>query len=451
MKIDLQELFKDIYHEKTFSLPHDYNRFVIDSREVVKGDIFIALKGNTTDGHNFVSDALERGAIFAVVENDLKVDGRVVKVNSTFEFLKYLGNFARKKVNSAIFGITGSAGKTTTKEGLYLALSKRFNVIKTEGNINTDVSLPLFFANEITNLEDFVVVEMGVQKPNDMNILLDIVRPHYGIITNVGDSHLEYLKDRKGVLNEKFKLVRFVLDLGGVCFINGDDELLYSASNGLKGVFKVGFNKENDFRLTILEESFDSMKLKINVQDRIFEFTVPYNGFAYNVGLIFASSVYVGVDPDYVVSALREFKPYKGRGEKIKLGSMTIIDDTYNSNPISMNLALERLKGVKGPVVLILGDMLELGEYSKTLHEKVGESISKVNPYALITYGNFSKFINEKGSATIKYHFEDSNLLSQFLKTYNFKEGTYFLVKGSRGMKMEQFVQVLKERYGDES
>ncbi|MGC8690308.1 UDP-N-acetylmuramoyl-tripeptide--D-alanyl-D-alanine ligase [Caldisericum sp.] len=450
MKIDLHELFKDIYHEEDFPLPNDYNRFVIDSRNVSKGDIFIALKGNTTDGHNFVSDALQKGSIFAIVENDVGESKPVIKVKSTAEFLKHLGNFARNKINGAIFGITGSAGKTTTKEGLFLALSKRFNVVKTEGNINTDISLPLFFANEVSNLEDFIVVEMGVQKPNDMDVLLDVVKPHYGIITNVGDSHLEYLGDRYGVLKEKFKLAKFVLDRGSVCFVNGDDELLRLASNGLKGVFKVGFREENDFRLKILQENLDFLRLKINIQDRAFEFTLPYNGFVYNVGLIFAASVYVGVDPDYVVSALKEFKPYKGRGEKIKLSGMTIIDDTYNSNPLSMNFALERLRSAKGPIVLILGDMLELGESSNTLHEKVGEVISEINPYALITYGNLSKLMQEKGNANIKYHFEDSDTLSQFLKTFDFPNGTYFLVKGSRAMKMEKFVDILKERYKDE-
>lgn len=450
MKIELNELFKDIRHSN-FTFPYEYNNFVVDSRIVKTNDIFIALKGNNTDGHNFVNDAFSRGAILAVVERDVEAIGPVVKVDSTVEFIKHLGDFARSKVNSAIFGITGSAGKTTTKEGLYLALSKKFNVRKTEGNINTDLSLPLFFANDVTNLEDFIIAEMGIQKPNDMDTLLDIVKPHYAIITNIGDSHLEYLGDRNGVLKEKFKLVKFVSENGGVSFINGDDPLLKASSVGVKGVFTVGFNEGNNFKMSILEENLDFMRLRVNVEDRVFDFAVPYNGFAYNVGLIFAASIYVGVDPDYIVSALKEFKPYKGRGEKIKRGTITIIDDTYNSNPVSMNLALKRLNGIKNPIVLILGDMLELGESSKSLHENVGKEIAKINPYVLITYGSFSKFMQDYAVATKKYHFDDNASLIDFLNSFDFPEDSVFLVKGSRGMKMEQFVEALLRRYSDEN
>lgn len=449
MKIELEELFKDAPYP-AYIFPQEYNNFVIDSRIVKPNDIFIALKGNSTDGHIFVEEAFKKGAILAIVEKDVDAKGPVIKVNSTVEFIKRLGNFARSKVNSAIFGITGSAGKTTTKEGLYLALSKKFNTRKTEGNINTDLSLPLFFANDVTNLEDFIIVEMGIQKPNDMDALLEIVKPHYAIVTNIGDSHLEYLGDRKGVLNEKFKLVRYVSENGGVSFINGDDPLLKESSTGVKGVFTVGFNEWNNFRISILEENLDFMRLRVNVEERVFEFALPYNGFAYNVGLIFASSIYVGVDPDYVVSALKEFKPYKGRGEKIKRGSVTIIDDTYNSNPVSMNLALKRLSGVKDPVILILGDMLELGESSKLLHENVGKEIGKINPYMLITYGNFSKFMQDCATATKKYHFDNSASLIDFLNAFAFPENSVFLVKGSRGMKMEQFLEALLRRYSDE-
>lgn len=450
MKIDLIELFKDFPNIPLDDLPKNYNRFIIDSREIKQNDIFVALKGNTTDGHNYVREAISSGAILAIVEKDLNLKGPILKVDSTANFLKYLGNFARNKINAAIFGITGSAGKTTTKEGLSLALSKRFIVAKTEGNINTEISLPLFFANEISGTEDFIVVEMGIQKPNDMDVLIDIVKPNYGIITNIGDSHLEYLGDRKGVLKEKFKLADFVCERNGICFLNGDDELLRIASSNLQGIIKVGFDESNDFILSILEETPESMRLRIKVQERVFEFTVPYNGFTYNVGLIFASSYYVGVDPDLIVSSLKEFKPYKGRGEKLVFGSVTIIDDTYNSNPVSLNLALRRLRGVDDPIVLILGDMLELGARSEYLHREAGKQVAEVNPYMLITYGTFSRLIHEEAKAVHKYHFDDKEELSKFLETFNFPEKTVFLVKGSRGMKMEQFVNVLKERYKNE-
>lgn len=451
MKFKLEEIFSNYNGILKNGLPSSYGKFVVDSRHVKPSDIFIALKGSRVDGHDFIKDALSNGAVGVVVEKECVPceKGFVYRVNSTLDFIKYLGNLARDKVNGAIIGITGSAGKTTTKEGLYLALSKKFNTTKTEGNLNTEVSLPLFFVNDVSGMEDFVVVEMGIQKPNDMDILLDIVKPHYAIITNIGESHLEYLGSKEGVLKEKFKLVDYVVNHGGVSFVNGDDPLLKDKAKPYKGIFRVGFNEDNDFRISVLEEGFNYSKLRLSVLDRVFEFSLPYANFYHNVAIIFAVAFYLGVDPDYIISSLKEFRPYAGRGNVLDLGEVVLIDDTYNSNPVSLRLALERISKIDAPKVLILGDMLELGKESDNIHREFGKIVSNIKPYLLITYGTLSKAIYEEADVPLKYHFDNEKSLEEFLNSFNFWKHCYILIKGSRGMKMETFVNVLKGRFQD--
>lgn len=453
MKIDLKDVFANFCGTLNGVLPYDYHNFVIDSRLIEKGDIFIALRGSKVDGHAFIQDAINKGAVGVVVENDVEVENIFVyKVRSSYDFIKYLGEKSRERFNGNIFGITGSAGKTTTKEGLYLALSTKFVVVKTEGNVNTDISLPLFFANDVDYNEDFAIVEMGVQKPNDMDVLLDIVKPNYAIITNVGESHTKYLGSKEGVLKEKFKLARFVVENGGVCFINGDDALLKKASSGYKNIFSVGFEEENDFRLKILEENAPNFLIKISFQNRSFEFSIQETSTSllYDFGLIFAASFFVGIDPDLIISSLRLFKPYKGRGEKIVIGNMIIIDDTYNSNPVSLKMALKDLAKVDAPKILILGDMLELGNRSYEIHAGFGEQVSELDPYLLVTYGKYSKALFNAASVKQKFHFETPETLKKFLETFDFPKNSYILVKGSRAMQMEQFLYILERRYKNE-
>ncbi|MBP8612547.1 MAG: UDP-N-acetylmuramoyl-tripeptide--D-alanyl-D-alanine ligase [Candidatus Atribacteria bacterium] len=450
MKLNLEDIFAGFGGTLKGVLPYYYHNFVIDSRLIEQGDIFIALRGSRVDGHAFAEDAIEKGAVGIVAEEDVVVDGGFVyRVRSSYDFIKYLGEQSREKFNGNIFGITGSAGKTTTKEGLYLALSTKFAVVKTEGNVNTDISLPLFFANNVNGNEDFAIVEMGVQKPNDMDVLLDIVKPNYAIITNVGESHTEYLGSKEGVLKEKFKLAQFVVENGGVCFINGDDDHLRKAAHSYKDIISVGFNEGNDFQLDTTKDNEGISYVKISFQNRTFEFPLEEVStyLLYDFGLIFAASLFVGVDPDLIISSLRAFKPYKGRGEKIVIGDMVIINDTYNSNPVSLRAVLTDLSKADAPTVLIIGDMLELGDRSYEIHASFGELVSELSPYLLITYGKYSKALFEASSVQQKFHFETPEAMKEFIETFEFPKNSYILVKGSRAMQMEQFLSVLERRY----
>jgi len=452
MNFNKASIFDEIEGERINKTLETINKFKIDSREIEENDVFIAIKGEKNDGHDFVSDAISRGAKGVVVERYVEVPENIFEfvVKDTKEFIRSLGTIGRSRIKGSVIGITGSAGKTTLKEAISLALSKKFSVLKPQGNLNTDLSLPLFLFNEVTSTEDFIVLEMGIQKPNDMDTLLKFVKPHYGIITNIGESHIEYLHSKEGVLKEKFKLVEFV-DKDGFSFLNGDDDLLFSSSQRLKNKLLVGFLDRNNIKISSNVRS-NIMDINLLYEGRKFSFSLPYVGkqFAYTASLTFAVSFFFGVDPDYIVSALKEFKPYKGRYEVIKLGRVTIIDDTYNSNPVSLRVALENLKAYKEPKVVILGDMLELGTESLNIHRSFGSLIDEVNPYLLVTYGNFSKVIFESTSLKSKFHFENSSELQEFLNTFDFKEDSVILIKGSRGMKMEAFVEVLKGRFKDD-
>lgn len=450
MNFKLEEFLKGFDGISINRIPETFNKFKIDSRSIEKGDIFIALKGSRFDGHDFVKDAIQKGALGVVVEKEIPLnDTFEFVVNSTKDFIKHIGLVGRKHTLGCVLGITGSAGKTTLKESVANALSKKFSVLKTEGNLNTDVSLPLFFANEVNLREDFIVVELGVQKPHDMDYLLELTQPHYGVITNIGDSHIEYLQSKEGVLNEKFKLARYVGN-DGIAFLNGDDDLLFEASHDLKNRVLIGFNKRNDVVIDLLIK--EGVKtLNLSFADRKFSFSLPFYGyqFVYTLAFTFAIAFHFGVDPDLIVSSLKEFKPFKGRGEIINFSQISILDDTYNSNPVSLTFALKSLLDVNKPKVIILGDMLELGKDAYEIHKSFVSLIEEVDPYLLITYGDFTKSIYENVSTALKFHFTDSDALKEFLEKFDFKKGSLIFLKGSRGMKMESFVEVLKGRFKD--
>ncbi len=456
MKIKYTEVLKVVKGEWNKIPAGEFTNFAVDSRKILLSGLFFALKGDKTDGHLFVGDAVKNGAKGAVVERELAKEESVfvLKAESSKEALFSLGSYARSLLRAKVVGVTGSSGKTTTKEMIALALKTNFSVSATKGNANTEYSIPLFFLNDASLFDDFCVAEMGIQKKGDMDTLLKIASPDVAVLLNAGKSHLEFLKSVKEVAREKFKLARFVSDKNGVCVVNGDDKEFFSLSESLsvKPVF-FGFGPRNDVRARIKSVSAEEMTLEI------FSFggksirTFPFSGvhYAYDILATVAVSEALGADLDSILSALERFKPVSGRGNVyIFPGGRVVFDETYNSNPLSLEYSLSRFKNRRKRLCVIVGDMLELGEMSEKAHEEAGKIIASFVPDCVITFGEYSRLIGDackKAGIKNVRSFSEKDSLLKYIKEMPVPEETFIFIKGSRGMKMEDVLKILKERF----
>jgi len=429
MIIKTDEIINNIAGSWKGKWVNDFTHFSVDSRNIKSGSFFIALEGQKVDGHDFISDAIQRGAKGIAIQkpynNNFFKDTFVYKVESTKNFLLSAGELARKKFQNKIIGITGSAGKTTTKEMISLILAKKFNIAATKGNANTEISIPLFLLNDTNGDEDYLVVEMGIQKRGDMDTLNKVLQPNIALLLNIGDSHLEFLKNREGVAQEKFKLIQFVKENNGKIILNGDDPLIQRLSN-----------------------KTDCYKNKCYVDE------FPFSGihFLYDMLASLSLGIIAGIPINKSIAVLKTFTPAKGRGTSMLLSrGITIIDETYNSNPVSLVANLSRFTKHKAPLIIVVGDMLELGKNAKLLHKKTGESIARVKPKLLISIGKYAEDILsgaklngiEQGIA-----FTCMEKARTFIKELKICQNSVIFIKGSRDMKMEEIVEILKKRFG---
>lgn len=433
-------------------LPERFISFKIDSREINKGDIFVALKGANFDGHDFVNDAIKNGAIGFVVEKNIEIPEDLFKyiVTSTSDFLLSIGSYARRVNDAKFVGITGSAGKTTTKEMVYLVLSEKYKVVKTPGNLNTELSLPIFLVDILGEKRDFVIAEMGIQRVGDMEKLVKIISPHLSVILNVGDSHIEFLGDREGVANEKFKIINNSPELA---VLNYDDVLIRTLSNNYcidKFFFGADDRADLSGRITFMNEV--SMEISLKYKGKLYSSKYNFSGTSFFYDILAAVSVGIKSDIDIAdaLNSIKHFIPLKGRGEILELPrGIKIIDETYNSNPFSLKQAIERVKNHKEYLIIIVGDMLELGERSPELHRETGDVISSVKPDSVISFGKYSKYVVEslkKNGLSNVFGFEDKKTITSFINCIAIPEKSIIFIKGSRGMNMEDFVEVFKKR-----
>ena len=434
-----------------------FENYAIDSRKVKRNGLFFAIKGARVDGHDFVDDAVKHGARGCVVEKDIfREDIFVYKVSSVKKALISLGTMARKKFSGKVIGITGSAGKTTTKELVYLVLSRFYPVSKTEGNANTEYSLPLFFLNNLDLKSKYAVVEMGVQKIGDMDLLNKIVVPDIAILLNASKSHLEFLGNVENVAKEKFKLASFVDKKNGFVIVNGDDEHFCNLAQGkCKKYITFGFKRHNTVSAKIEHINVESMVLKIFVDKEECPFKTTLSGvhYAYDILSVVALSYALHLPINDVLNTIKNFTPLMGRGREVRLaGNRILLDETYNANPLSLEYSLSRFRNRDKKLFLILGDMLELGDKAKDIHKESGRIVASFKPDFLVTYGNLSSHISDEvrritGQKNI-YHFEDKNQLLNFFRRFDIPENAIIFVKGSRGLRMEDVLQLLTERYG---
>ena len=418
-----------------------------DSRDIPKGCLFICLEGEKFDGHDFVSQAAHNGAAAVLVRK--KVDSRipVITVKDTGKALLDLAGYYRGTLdNLTVVGLTGSVGKTTTKEMTYAVLAEQFKTIKTEGNLNNEIGMP----KTLLRLKDdteAAVIEMGMNHFGEIERMTKSSRPDIGIITNIGVSHIEYLGSRDGILKAKLEILEG-MKKGAPLILNGDnDKLVTVREPDYKLVFFGIENPNVDFRAKDIEEKNGFTSFTVEFYGASQRVTVPTVGIhnVYDALAAFAVGYEMRMEPRKIAAGLKSFVPSGMRQRIKKVGGITVIEDCYNASPDSQKAALDVLSSFKSNRrIAVLGDMLELGKYSDVAHENVGKYTENKNIDILFTYGAKAKHIAEgaKGFVDEIKSFDDKTELTKALLE-TLKDGDAVLFKASRGMKLEDVINSL--------
>lgn len=426
--------------ESLYTIFLDHPLITTDSRNIPANSIFFALKGETFNGNTFAGQALAKGAAFAIIdEPEFALDDHFIVVDDVLLCLQKLARYHRDQLGLPIIAITGTNGKTTTKELVAAVLSQKFNVNFTQGNLNNNIGVPLTLLS-MSGETEIGVVEMGANHQGEIKTLCEIANPDFGIITNIGKAHLEGFGSFEGVIKTKSELYNFLKEKKGKCFINADNELLIRQAAGLEQItygnsteyFMAGEVADSESYLVIkalFERGWLYLKSKL-VGDYNFE------------NLLAAACVgkYFEIDPLIIQEALAAYTPSNNRSQLIRTEKNTIIMDAYNANPTSMMAALINFAKIRNvQKCLILGDMLELGETSEYEHQKIIDYIEDENFQDIFLVGPIFK--NTK-NRTEKKKFEQVELLSNYLKTQPI-ENKFILIKGSRGIHLEKILDIL--------
>ncbi len=438
---------------------------VLDSRLVEPGGIFIATRGEHVDGHSFIDQVFDAGALGVICEEaPVQPKGAYILVEDSFLALKDLAEYYRSRLDIKVVGITGSVGKTSTKEFVASVLSQKYRVLKTEGNYNNEVGLPLTVLRIREDCE-VAVLEMGISDFGEMHRLSKIAKPDVCLITNIGQCHLENLGTRDGILKAKTEIFDFMQEGGQIC-LNGDDDKLVTIRE-VRGSIPVFFgcgsnnavyadNYEN--RGLIGSRAQIHMKGIAGHDACSFEAEIPLPGehMLYNALAATAAGMLFGLTAEEIQEGIRTVKAVDGRSHVIRTDRLTLIDDCYNANPVSMKAALDLLHMTElsevfedaARKVAVLGDMFELGTDEAALHREVGVYAAKKQIDVLVCVGNLCKYMYEGAQAvrsvTNCYYFEDKEALEAQMDTV-IQDGDLVLVKASHGMHFEELIKMLSE------
>ncbi len=428
----------------------------IDSRKVKKGDLFIAVKGPRFDGHDFVHTALQSGAVAAVVSKSgrqLPSRGSIIRVDDTVRALGWIARAYRRRFSIPVIAVTGSAGKTTTKELIAAVLKTRFRVLKNTGTENNQFGVPLTIL-KLKPCHQVLVLELGTNRPGDIPWLASITEPDVAVMTNIGESHLEQLKTPRRVFLEKKALVAWTKPSGTV-IINRDDRFLrhISATEKQRRVVTCGIGCPADYRATDVRIGKDGrLRFHINGRETItLKAPAPHN--VYNALAAFACGRLLHMDSGLIGPALTRCRCLKGRQHSRMVSGIRLIDDSYNSNPVSFQGAVETLGlyRTRGRKILVCGDMLELGRASDRLHDRCGRMAASCGIDMILGWGRKARRIIQAARASrpgvTARHFRDLDDLHRFL-TESCRPQDIVLVKGSRGMRMERTVMFLAKNLG---
>lgn len=417
-----------------------------DTRNIEKGCVFIAIKGDKFDGHDFAKQAVENGAEAVITDREIDGIPCIVTENTRTAYLK-LAEYYRQKFNPILVGVTGSVGKTTTKEMIALVLSEKYNTLKTSGNLNNEIGLPKTLFN-LESSHEAAVIEMGMSALGEIERLSRTAHPTTGVITNIGFSHIENLHSQQGILQAKLEILRG-MDSIAPLVVNADDVSLYPLTYQLgREVLSYGIkNPDSDFRAVDIREDDDRTYFTVEYREGRKDIMLPCIGRhnIMNALAAYCIGIKSGLTPDEIASALAKYKPDGLRQNIVQKGEQTVIVDCYNASPDSMKASLTVLSLLKNPrKIAVLGSMLELGELSPMLHEKVAEFAYEAKTDKLFCYGDECKYMTKRAmelGIDVTY-INDKKELAETLKDYLRPEDAV-LFKGSRGMKLEEVIEMI--------
>ena len=429
---------------------------VLDSRKVEKDYLFVATKGERVDGHSFINDVFAKGAMAVLCEkvpqlSDEYSNKPYILVEDSFQALKDLAAFYREQLSVKVVGITGSVGKTSTKEVIASVLASKYKVLKTEGNFNNEVGLPLTVLRIRDDIE-IAVLEMGISDFGEMHRLSRIAKPDVCVITNIGQCHLENLGTRDGILKAKTEIFDYMQPDASIC-LNGDDDKLITVGEvkGRKPIF-FGRLERFDIHTTQYEnKGLAGISLQVSRPGEVFQAEVPLPGehMVNNALAAVAVGTVFGLTQEEITEGLAKVEAVGGRSHIIQTDKMTIVDDCYNANPVSMKAAIDLLQMANTRKVAVLGDMFELGEKEKEFHAEVGRYAANQNIDCIICVGKLSKNMYEganmvkESMSKVLYYETKEEMLASLTTTLDEKDTV--LVKASHGMHFEEVVKVLQD------
>jgi UDP-N-acetylmuramoyl-tripeptide--D-alanyl-D-alanine ligase len=429
-----------------FQLFQEHPVVSTDSRRITPGCLFFALRGERFDGNKFAAQALEDGAVCAVVSDQSLQGERYVVVDDTLRALQALAMQYRKTFDIPVLAITGSNGKTTTKELAGSVLSTKFRTHITTGNFNNHIGVPLTLLR-MPRQTDFAVIEMGANHIGEIAVLCSIAMPTHGVITNIGKAHLEGFGDLEGVKRGKSELYTFLADNEGTALVNAYQDFLPELSTRVSRRIFYGLGDRLVYGREKMEfvQTADSTSIGITFEDAAGKVrTVQSNMFgafnAENLATAIAVGLFFGVPGRDITDRLSAYIPENNRSQRIEMGNLTVILDAYNANPTSMLQALESFAQLPGVKYAVLGDMLELGGYSTEAHAAVIQLVRSCNIEEVYLVGPHFMAASKPGSNRV---FSDVDALCQYLGSHPIRSG-HLLVKGSRSIQLERLLSVLQ-------
>ena len=422
-----------------------------DTRKIEEGTMFIALKGENFNGNNYVLDAFNKGAKIAIVDevkcdlNELKEDVALIKVQNTGRALMDLAKFYREKLGLKVVGITGSAGKTSTKDLVAAVLSDKYKVFKTKGNFNNEIGLPLMIL-ELDSTYDVAILEMGMRGLGQIRELAEIASPDLGIITNIGISHIEILKTRENILKAKMEIATF-FDKNNTLVVCGNDDFLGALPEAEYKIVKtgVGENFEIGAKNIALEELSSKFTVYDGEKEEEFSLDMPGEHNISNLMLGIAIAKELGVSFEEMKRGLKNIEATSMRLELIKKDGFSILNDCYNSSPVAVKSAIDVMKSIEGKRrIAVLGTMRELGHKSEEAHEEIGKYAKENGIEKVLCFGDFSENIKEGYGEGCTVYKNKEELIKDLLNIIC--DGDIILVKASRSLKFEEITKALLEK-----
>ncbi|MDB2321336.1 UDP-N-acetylmuramoyl-tripeptide--D-alanyl-D-alanine ligase [Flavobacteriaceae bacterium] len=423
---------------KIYALFNKYKSVSIDTRSIKPNDIFFAIKGPKFDGNNFALQAIKTGASYVISDNSTisKKSDKIIYVDNSIKALQKLANYHRRKLNTKIIAITGSNGKTTSKELILNVLKSKYKTTATKGNLNNHLGVPLSLL-EINENTDFGIIEMGANHINEISQLCKIAEPNFGYITNFGNAHLEGFGSIEGVIKGKSELYNYLINNKNLIFNNSENIKQNSLINNYKNTYSFGINSESN---CIINKSDSENSLNVSYQNKIIKSTI-YGDYNFeNICIAIAIGEYFEVDFKNIKQGIESYLPDNNRSQISIKNNNTIILDAYNANPTSMSLALESFKKTNYKnKMIIVGDMFELGKDSNHYHQEIINRLEKINDCIIYIVGEY--FCNTKHSFKIKSFSSTKELINNLSKT---NVSNYsILIKGSRGMQLEKIIEFI--------